>query len=81
MTRIKSSPPVGSQARAKRIGDAQSPPPEPDDGDNGRQTVDEVVADVDAGKISAQEALDAERAADKPRSTLIEKLESRIGDG
>lgn len=43
---------------------------------SGDHTVDEVIADVDAGKVSAQEALDSEKAGQN-RSTLVSQLESR----
>lgn len=42
-------------------------------------TVDEVLADVGEDKEKAQAALDAEQAKEKPRATLVGKLESILG--
>jgi hypothetical protein len=43
---------------------------------SGDHTVDEVVSDVDSGKVSAQDALNSEKAGQN-RSTLVSQLESR----
>lgn len=41
-------------------------------------TVDEVLAWVGDDKAKAQQALDAEEDADKPRTTLVEALEAMV---
>lgn len=70
---------------ADASGDASEPEPtpdhsadpEPDETDPSRGTIDEVVARVEAGEVSAVDALAAEQAkGDKARSTLVEKLEA-----
>jgi hypothetical protein len=43
---------------------------------SGDHTVDEVISDVDSGKVSAQDALNSEKAGQN-RSTLVSQLESR----
>ncbi len=44
-------------------------------------TVDETLADVKAGKITAAEALKQEQAASEPRSSLITQLEALAKKG
>lgn len=52
---------------------------DPADSDLANKTVAEVLADVEAGKVTAQEALDVEQArGDDARSTLVEKLQAAV---
>lgn len=44
-------------------------------------TADEVVEKVETGQVSPDEALASEKGRDKPRKTVIEKLEEGDTDG
>jgi hypothetical protein len=45
---------------------------------NDMATIDETLADVKAGKITAAEALKQEQAASEPRSSLVTQLEALV---
>lgn len=49
------------------------------DTDPSRGTIDEVLARIDAGEVTAAAALAAEQAkGDKARSTLVDELQDRV---